>query len=376
LDNLTHSLFGLTLARTPLGRGGRATTVALLLASNAPDIDIVATAGGAARYLQWHRGPTHGPLGIVGLGLLVAAIVAMGDRWWPPNTDRPRARLGHLWIVSMIAVAFHVLMDLPTSYGTRTLSPFAWTWFAEDWEPIVDIYVLAILGAGLWFGRARTATNRLARQSSWLTQAGMRNAAIALTLMVVNYGVRAVSHHEAIVRAPRIFGAQLPGPCHDAVPSGQPMDHWPRTSNPEPSDRQGRCLVEIAATPDFLSPFRWRLIAHLSDAYEVRRVDLLSGTGRQPASNVRIVATHYPNVWTPAIRKAAQSPAAQTFLGFSRFPAARSVLAADGTSTVRWTDLRFDVDNPGPRERAPNLFGATVHLSAAGVVLEERLGSR
>ena len=25
-------------------------------------------AGGAANYLRWHRGPTHGPLGVVGLG--------------------------------------------------------------------------------------------------------------------------------------------------------------------------------------------------------------------------------------------------------------------------------------------------------------------
>jgi len=42
MDNLTHTLFGLTLARTPLGRAGRGTTAALILASSAPDIDIIA----------------------------------------------------------------------------------------------------------------------------------------------------------------------------------------------------------------------------------------------------------------------------------------------------------------------------------------------
>ena len=41
MDNLTHTLFGLTLARTPLGRAGRGVTTALVLASNAPDIDAV-----------------------------------------------------------------------------------------------------------------------------------------------------------------------------------------------------------------------------------------------------------------------------------------------------------------------------------------------
>src|SRR5207245_2808175 len=60
LDNLTHSLFALTLSRTRLASAGRGTTAALLLASNAPDIDIVTLAGGTASYLKWHRGPTHG----------------------------------------------------------------------------------------------------------------------------------------------------------------------------------------------------------------------------------------------------------------------------------------------------------------------------
>src|SRR6185436_7920933 len=80
LDNVTHSLFAATLARTPLGRAGRGTTTALVLASNAPDIDIVTTAGGALKYLEWHRGPTHGPIGVIGLGLITAGLVVAGLR--------------------------------------------------------------------------------------------------------------------------------------------------------------------------------------------------------------------------------------------------------------------------------------------------------
>ena len=140
MDNLTHSLFGLTLARTPLGRGGRAATIALVLASNVPDIDIVATAGGTAKYLEWHRGPTHGLPGVMGLGLLVAAIAWLIDRRWATRHPASGAWFGRLWVVSMIGAACHVLMDLPTSDGTRPLSPMAWTWFAQDWEPIDDIY--------------------------------------------------------------------------------------------------------------------------------------------------------------------------------------------------------------------------------------------
>src|ERR1700730_11835024 len=78
MDNLTHTLFALTLARTPLGRAGRGTTATLVLASNAPDLDVVAPAHGAPSYLAWRRGPTHGPLGILGVGLLAAWVVWVG----------------------------------------------------------------------------------------------------------------------------------------------------------------------------------------------------------------------------------------------------------------------------------------------------------
>jgi len=371
LDNLTHSLFGLTLARTALGRGGRASTIALVLASNAPDIDIVATAGGSAKYLEWHRGPTHGLPGVIGLGLVVAAIAWLIDRKWGSSNSNGRTWFVRLWIVSMIGVACHVLMDLPTSYGTRPLSPFAWTWFAQDWEPIVDIYLLAILAAGLWFGRAVDKTSAASAAA-----ARSRNAVLALGLMMVNYGVRATAHYEAMGRARQIFGAQLPPQCVDA-PADSSFERWPRTVEPKSADGSSRCLVEIAAMPDFLSPFRWRMIAQLSNAFEVRTVDLLSHDERAPSSDVRIVAVHYPNIWTPAVFQAAQSPTARVFLGFSRFPAARSVVGADGAATVRWNDLRFAADTgPSPRERAPNLFTATVQLSPDGKIVHERLGGQ
>src|SRR4051812_43782415 len=127
LDNLTHTLFGLTLARTPLARAGRGTTAALVLASNVPDIDIVAAIRGTDSYLRWHRGPTHGPLGIIALGLLVAAIVRLGVPWLDRSADEEAvAAWPMLAVVSMIGVLCHVLMDFPTSYGNRVFSPFDW----------------------------------------------------------------------------------------------------------------------------------------------------------------------------------------------------------------------------------------------------------
>ena len=97
MDNLTHSLFGATLARTPLGRAGRSATVAPAAGVERADIDFVASAGGAAEYLEWHRGVTHGPLGLVGLSVAAAAIVAVGRRLnpkWRHADDAPSPDAG------------------------------------------------------------------------------------------------------------------------------------------------------------------------------------------------------------------------------------------------------------------------------------------
>src|SRR5262249_35230419 len=212
LDNVTHTLFGATLARTPLSRAGRGTTAALLLASNAPDIDILATAGGTIKYLQWHRGPTHGPLGVVALGVITATLVWLGRRIYDVRRGASRSGpaaaddgTGHdasfamLVAVSMIGIVFHIIMDVPTSYGTRLLSPFSWRWYAVDWMPIVDVYVLMVLVASL-FGRANESQRRT-------------KAAIVLALMAANYGLRAMAHYQAVDAAPRLFGAALPERC-------------------------------------------------------------------------------------------------------------------------------------------------------------------
>ena len=370
MDNLTHSLFGLTLARTPLGRAGRGTTAALLLASSAPDVDIVVTLGGAANYLEFHRGPTHGTFGIVGLALVVATLVWAGYRRWDRNATEPPASFLMLWAVSAIGILCHVLMDLPTSYGIRPLSPFAWTWLGLDWMPIVDVYLLAILGGGLWFGRGAATDPSLAARRR-------RNAAIALVLMAANYGLRAVSHHMAIERAPAVFGRRLPAWCEQSSRPSWAIDRWPRFRADAPRDAAAsRCLVELAAMPDFISPFQWRLIAQLSNSYEMRDVNLLAGSASEDASlTTRMLSVRVPNQWTPPVVAAASAPTARVFLGFSRFPAARSVVADDGTATVRWTDLRFvsgALDDP--RQFRRGLFGATVVLAPDGAIREDHLG--
>jgi len=376
LDNVTHTLFGATLARTPLARAGRGTTAALLLASNAPDVDIVAAVGGGSiKYLQWHRGPTHGPLGVVTLAVVTAAVVWAGRRFYdrrrevPPSDPRraaplPDASFAMLVAVSLIGVVFHILMDVPTSYGTRVLSPFSWRWYAVDWMPIVDIYMLMVMVAAL-FGRSNEAQR-------------LTKAAIVLTLVAANYGLRAMSHYQALEVAPRLFGPTLPELC-DAPPSeGSALESWPRPTPPSPPTPGRRCLVEIAAMPSFASPFRWRIIAQMSNAYEIHDIDLLDSRFRNPDTDSDApwrLTLRYPNVWTPAVDRAATTALGQAFLGFSRFPAARTAVDAHGAATVRWSDMRFAGGIAGLEQptRSVNPFTAIIRIDAGGRVVEQRI---
>ncbi len=380
MDNVTHTLFGITLARTPLSRAGRGTTTALVLASNAPDVDVISLARGGATYMHWHRGPTHGPIGVVVLGLVSAAIAwgweqrrgaAIAEGATGHRVESERASFAMLATVAMIGVALHVLMDLPTSYGTRLLSPFDWHWYAFDWMPIVDIYLLIVFGAGLFFGRVSRAARR-------------RNAAIALLLMAVNYGVRGFAHHEAIASAPRVFGPTLPARCPDAPDSSSLLDRWPRTDGPgrapvaAATGERKRCLVEVAAVPTFLSPFDWRVIVQASNSYELRDVSLTDARLRTAPSPDEVLwrqTVRYPNVWTPAAVAAASSPLGRVFLGFSRFPAARS-FADNGGVTVRFIDMRFVAGLVALEQpvRRPQPFSATIRIAADGRVLSEALG--
>src|SRR5580765_5571677 len=151
----------------------------------------------------------------------------------PPS---PEAAFGMLVAASMVGVLCHILMDFPTSYGTRLLSPFSWHWFATDLMPIVDIYLIIVLVAGLLFGAASPEARR-------------RNVAIVLVLMAANYGLRAVARHQAIGLAPRVFGPLMPRPCEPAHDSQALLSVWPRdaTTTLPPSSTNSRCLVEIAA---------------------------------------------------------------------------------------------------------------------------------
>lgn len=318
MDNLTHSLFGWTLARAGVGRNVPYATATLVLASNAPDADVVTAVFGGIDYLAAHRGPTHGPLGVVGLGLLTAGLVAAWAQW------RGRGReagvrvvtLGSLtrwWGLAMIGILGHVLMDLPTVYGTRLFSPFSGTWFALDWMPIIDVYLWVALVAALVTGRA---TGQRAR---W--------ALIGLVLMACDYAARAGLQQRALTHGAAFDAAGARAPCATAptlVAHRGTVDQVPASPD---------ACVAAAALPTFLSPFTWRVVRQSATGYEISDRSVLDLSS--PLRSTRLTSDAGPDV-----ARARQTRAGQVYFDFARFPIARVVTGTSGT-TVRLLDARF-----------------------------------
>jgi len=78
MDNITHSLTGLMMARAGLApKGERGVTLLLLLAVNAPDIDVVLGIPGTLSSLEFHRGYTHA----LALAPLMAILPVLLAHW-------------------------------------------------------------------------------------------------------------------------------------------------------------------------------------------------------------------------------------------------------------------------------------------------------
>src|SRR5271157_3715432 len=148
MDPLTHTATGLFLSRAGLKRLTPLATPILLLAANAPDIDIVSAAGGSLSYLHYHRHLTHALISAPVMALLPVLLVRVVSR-------KPVRWLG-AWAASTAAVLLHLLLDYTNVYGIRLLLPFSSEWQRLDVTSVVDLWIWAVCllaVAGPFLGR-------------------------------------------------------------------------------------------------------------------------------------------------------------------------------------------------------------------------------
>ena len=351
MDNLTHTLVGLTAARAGLERLSPGATGLCVLAANSPDSDIVVLAfGDRWDFLQHHRGITHAVVGVVGLAILLPLIFYLVDLLWAKFRKRPpNVKLKGLLIASFIVSATHPLLDWTNNYGIRFWLPWDPQWSYGDLVFIVDPYIWLILGGAAFLLGAKTKPLKfiwaaIAAVLTFLVVASPRSsnlpnppliavlwvvalvafiilfvkgarerwgskiAFVAFALVICYWGLLSVAHWRAIVRGGE-EAARLAG------------------SN-------GEVVARIAAMPTLANPFRWDCVFETDRAMYRFNLGLIGDV--QSGNAVRYEKT-------PELKeRVSQQRPAQVFLGFARFPVMQLAEPDCTTQTlVQLADLRY-----------------------------------
>lgn len=188
MDNLTHSLIGAVLGQCGLKNKTGLAMPALIIGANLPDVDVTCFAWTTGlENLAFRRGITHGPIALVLLPLALAAILWGWGRWQVRRGRRPEQRqpvhFGWLFALSFLACLTHPVMDWMNNYGVRLLAPFSQRWFYGDVLFIIDVWILAMLIAGVWLSRRREKAGGRWTQPARVALAGM------LAYLGVNSGI-------------------------------------------------------------------------------------------------------------------------------------------------------------------------------------------
>jgi inner membrane protein len=202
LDNLCHTLVGVTLAQAGFkSRTGRAVLTGAI-AANLPDLDALVFLTDIPA-VAFRRGITHGVPAQVLLPVALAAVLtALGGR---RRFDARPVHFGWLLVLSYLGVLTHVYMDLLNTYGVRLLSPLSQRWFYGDAVFIIDPVLWIVLGAGAWLAR---------RRGSRLAQVAVLVACLYIGAMVASArAARAIVHDAWVARAGAPPQALMVGPA-------------------------------------------------------------------------------------------------------------------------------------------------------------------
>ena len=226
MDNLTHTLTGLMMARAGLGKTSpRGGALMLMLAANIPDADVLWSGlPGGLRYFEYHRGYTHS----LALAPVMALAVLGLARWWGKASIHWRS-----YLACLAGVLSHLALDLTNVYGVRLLLPFSSRWLRLDINNIVDPWILLILVLAIAApALAGLVSSEIAGRKSSSPKYAW--AVFALCAIVAYDGFRLAAHQRAIaVMAARLYG--------------------------------GVQTPRFTALPDTIDPLRWRGIVETEE---------------------------------------------------------------------------------------------------------------
>jgi inner membrane protein len=295
MENLTHSLTGLMMSRAGLNRVSPRATALLVIAANAPDLDIVSWFGGSLTYLDYHRAHTHSVALAPLVALLPVALVALFTR----------SRLPWLraWAISLLGVVSHVLLDWTNSYGIRMLLPISGKWLRLDTVFIVDVWIWALFA----FALAAPAISRLVSSEIGAKPASGRAMALFVLAALSMYEFsRYILHERAL--------ATLEARLHE---------------NTAP--------IRVFAFPHPVSPLHWTGVVEGERSVAIHNLNLLEQF--DPAAG----SVFYKPPKEGPVEAVLRNEAFQRFLQFSQVPLWRVIPISEpeGALRVEVVDLRF-----------------------------------
>jgi inner membrane protein len=354
MDNLTHSLVGLTAAKAGLEKLSPGATTLCVIAANAPDSDIVVLAfGDRWTFLHHHRGITHAIVGVIGLAIILPLIFYAIDRLWSRYKDqRPQIKLKGLMVASFITSATHPLLDWTNNYGIRFFLPWSQKWSYGDLVFIVDPYIWLVLGGTVFLLTARTTFLKIvwaviAAATTFLVVASPRSGGlpypnlIALLWIVTIIAFIVLSIKGARERWGRriAYVAIAFVLCYWSFLGFTHARAMARGSEEaaKMASANGETVARLAAMPRLANPFRWDCV------FETDRAMYRFEVGLLQESAVNAVRYEKPG---PELKRVvdyvSQQRPAQVFLNFARFPVLKLADPKCTTSTlVQLADLRY-----------------------------------
>ena len=367
MENLAHTLLGLSIAKAGLERASPLATTALVVSSNLPDIDVLSRLGyGTVGYLEYHRGFTHG---FVGLALLAAALTLLLmflDRRFRLRSDpfRRPLRPVRIFLIAYLGGLGHTFMDFTNNYGVRPFLPFSNRWFYGDLVFVVDPWIWLILGAGVvWL-----TTTDAARNLIWLVIGTLAALAVGFALrhpydsqmLAVPTMSRAIWFVGlAIIVVGCVFRWRRAGEklatysllLLGVYYCGMWMAHQSAMKEAR-SSLKAPGVTSMAVWPTPANPVLWQAAAQTGTAAYVRNVNLADRQEQWrelPALDPKLA---------DALR---QSDDLRAFLDFMRYGTANVEERADGITVVLLHELRFSLTMRVELDREMNVTSTEVH---------------
>lgn len=352
MEPVTHFLTGACLGRAGFNRKTAYATLAMTLAAEAPDLDVLWGLRGPVAGFEHHRGIIHTFLFAPVIALVVTLFcwgVHRVRRRKPNSVQGPAPRWLLLWLFALIAVLSHILLDYTNNYGIRPFAPFDWHWLSWDtvfiFEPVLFLLLLGGLVVPALLGlvdREISSRRPRFRGRGWAIAALLGVAAL--------YTLRGTEH----ARAVRLLQ---------------------QTSFDRP-------VLRVAAEPYPIDPFHWQGIIETDNAYQFADVHTRADSVEVDTS----IGPIYKPPVTAGVAAAKRSWLGRVYLDWSQFPLVEDTGmgtppdmpqdSAEHLEQVDFHDMRFGYSDWFGRHQRSKPLSGSVFVAPNGQIEATYMGSR